>query len=87
MTPLEEMRQLMLIIITDDASLNTVRQLEALLVDHYADTRLFDELTEPLSQYSPGCGKEYYGAKELRQQVVASLNRLDYLASTPSEED
>ncbi|CAM4025114.1 hypothetical protein G3260_004431 [Streptomyces albus] len=48
-----------------DQSMRLVNEIEGILVDHYLETSVFEELTEPLALYRPGCGAPYYGVAEM----------------------
>jgi hypothetical protein len=48
------------------ASLGAARALETVLVDDYARDERFDELPYALAMQSPGQGRPYYSAEELR---------------------
>jgi hypothetical protein len=59
-----------------DRSMALVNEIEGLLIEHFGDTDLFEELTEPLALYRPGEGAQYVGEEEMAGLLRDALRRL-----------
>ncbi|MEU2086687.1 hypothetical protein ABZ569_33050 [Streptomyces albus] len=62
-----------------DQSMRLIAEIEETLVAHYLETSVFEELTEPLALYRPGCGAPYYGAAETAEALKESRDAIDDL--------
>ncbi|WP_369201935.1 hypothetical protein [Streptomyces sp. PU-14G] len=50
-----------------DQSLQLINKIERILIDHFPDSDVFEELTEPLTLFRPGCGTPYYDVPEMEE--------------------
>ena len=48
-----------------DMSLALANEIEGLLIEEFADSDIFEQLTEPLALYRPGGSAPYVGEEEL----------------------
>jgi hypothetical protein len=58
-----------------DRSLTYVHQIEGLLIEEFADTELFEELSPYLAMYRPGGGEQLYNEEQLARELRYVLNR------------
>ncbi len=59
----------------NDRSINYVDRIEGLLIEKFADTELFDELSPYLAMYRPGGGDQLYNENELAVEFRYVLDR------------
>lgn len=52
----------------NDRSISYVDRIEGLLIEKFADTELFDELSRYLAMYRPGGGEQLYNENELADE-------------------
>lgn len=50
-----------------DRSVDAIGKLEAILIQHYVDSEIFEYLAEPVSLYRPFCGDPYVGEEEMNE--------------------
>jgi len=76
MTVSERFHQAATRILEGDESIAAANELEGVVIDEYLDDERTEDLLEGLSLYSPGSGREYLDAPELRQLLVRTLEEL-----------
>lgn len=57
-------------------SIGLVNEIEAVLIENFLDTELFEELTEALALYNPGGGSHYVDEDEMAQLLADALGNL-----------
>ncbi len=57
-------------------SVKDADEIEGLLIESFADTEIFEELTEPLALFRPGGGPQYVDKAELSELLAEHLPRL-----------